>query len=93
MEERGVLLLATTKQGREKREKELAKEIANDKKENYAYIRALLGLADHFEFQTEQRGLKASINIDNLCDDPKKKIKRFQSPIFHKIIDDKIFYV
>ncbi len=59
----------------------------NDRQHNeYQYVRALLGLAEHFEYQLTNRS-RIKIKIVNENDE----IERFQSPIFMKVIDKKIY--
>ena len=52
---------------------------------HYVYLRAMLGLAEQFEFQLKGKFDKAIVNVDG------GEIKRFQSPIFFKIIDGNIY--
>jgi len=54
-------------------------------KYNYAYIRALLGLAEQFEFQLTGEYEKAVVKVSN------KEIERFSSPLFFKVIDKTIY--
>jgi hypothetical protein len=60
----------------------------NNNNISYRYVRALLGLAEQYEFQTNSRyGEKIVFKIGNdICE-----IKRFKSPIVFKIIDDSIY--
>lgn len=62
--------------------------------ENFYYIRALLGLAEQYEFvKSDFRRLKVKIK-DSLQDDPNEKdkaIDRFRSPIRYYITDTSIF--
>ncbi|HQG37796.1 MAG TPA: hypothetical protein PLK15_01585 [Chitinophagales bacterium] len=56
----------------------------------YNYIRALLGLAEHFEFATNNRG-RIKVKVTHLPQPNSEKIERFQSPIIFKIIDNIIY--
>ncbi len=58
---------------------------------DYKYIRALLGLAENFEFATYNRG-RLKVKIKHLLTTlHNEKIERFASPIFFKIIDNKVY--
>ena len=64
----------------------------------YKYVRALLGLADHYEFLIDNNGLqdnkvKYFVSIANDTPDEKHKIERFQSPILYKIIENNIYLI
>ena len=52
---------------------------------NYVYLRALLGLAEQYEFKLKGEFDKAIVSVDG------GDIKRFQSPLFFKVIDGKIY--
>lgn len=52
---------------------------------NYVYLRALLGLAEHFEFQIKGDYDKAVVSVDG------GDIKRFQSPLVFKVIDGNVY--
>ena len=52
---------------------------------NYVYLRALLGLAESFEFQIKGEYDRAVVCVDG------GDIKRFQSPLFFKVIDNDIY--
>lgn len=56
---------------------------------NYAYIRAILGLAEQYEFQLETPYQKAIVKIKsaNNC------ISRYKSPLLFKIINNSIYLV
>lgn len=54
---------------------------------DYAYVRALLGLSEHFDFQLT-RGAKAVVKIDGGAD-----LQRFKSPIQFKVIENDIYIV
>ncbi|MFK1991670.1 hypothetical protein ACIXEQ_03130 [Bacteroides fragilis] len=56
---------------------------------NYAYIRAILGLAEQYEFQLETPYQKAIVKIKsaNNC------ISRYKSPLLFKIINNIIYLV
>lgn len=64
------------------------KEIVYEENIQYNYVRALLGLAEQFEFQTEDRNVKYIVSVKSSDND----IQRFQSPIIIKIIDDTVFF-
>jgi hypothetical protein len=51
----------------------------------YRYIRALLGLADHNEYQSTLPNHKLTVKIEDSCNESGKKIARFRSPITFKI--------
>lgn len=53
----------------------------------YRYIRALLGLADNFEFKTNDRQKKLIVKVKSVSENE----ERFQSILFYKIIDNYIF--
>ena len=57
----------------------------DDKDTTYFFIRAILGLEGHFEFQTEEKEKKIIISVEN------KDIERFQSIITFKVIADNIY--
>ncbi|MCH8941914.1 MAG: hypothetical protein IIA48_05690 [Bacteroidetes bacterium] len=62
-----------------------------DKQENdYKYIRALLGVAEHFEFATNNRG-RIKVKITHKPQNGEDQIKRFQSPLFMKVIDGSVY--
>lgn len=52
---------------------------------NYAYLRALLGVAENFEFQIKGEYDKAVVSVGG------GDIKRFQSPLLFKVIDNDIY--
>jgi len=53
---------------------------------NYKYIRAVLGLAEQFEFQTDSSRFKYVVQLES-----KNGIERFRSPIQFKVNDDQIY--
>lgn len=53
---------------------------------DYKYIRAFLGLAEHLEFATRNRG-RLKVKIKHVG----HAIERFQSPIMFKVIDNNIY--
>lgn len=53
----------------------------------YNYIRALLGLADNFEFKTNDRQKKLIVKVKSVSGNE----ERFQSALFYKIINNYIF--
>lgn len=60
----------------------------------YKYVRALLGLAEHYEFLVSHNGrqdnsTKYFVNI--VHDSGDEKIERFQSPILYKVIENKVY--
>ncbi len=58
-----------------------------DETYNYRFVRALLGLAEHYEFMTNTRNVKYVVKIksrDNL-------IERFKSPLSFKVFENHIF--
>ena len=65
-------------------------------KEDYKYIRALLGLAEHYEFVlTNKNRLKVTIK-DKLHKNTQNKeyaVDRFQSPIRYFITEESIFLI
>jgi len=62
-----------------------------DKQENeYKYIRALLGVAEHFEFATNNSG-RIKVKITHKPQNGEDKIERFQSPLFIKVIDGSVY--
>lgn len=63
----------------------------DDKQNNqYRYIRALLGLAEHYEFDTSNIG-RLKVKITHIPQNNQDKIERFQSPVFFKVIDNVIY--
>lgn len=56
-------------------------------KYDYAYIRALLGMSEHFDFQLT-KGAKAVVKIDGGAD-----LQRFKSPIQFKVIENDIYMI
>lgn len=55
----------------------------------YRYVRAMLGLAEHFEYQTNRQGEKINIQI---CDKD-QTIERFKSPIQFKVFENNIYLI
>lgn len=55
---------------------------------DYMYIRALLGLAESFDFQTNDNSKKVHVKIISNGD-----LERFKSPVLFKIIENKIYLV
>ena len=53
---------------------------------DYAYIRAVLGLAEQFEFQTTLGNFRYVVQVES-----KNDIDRFRSPIQFKINDNKVY--
>lgn len=60
----------------------------NNSNENYYYIRALLGLAEVFDFLTNNANVKISVKVN--CNN---ELERFKSPIIFKIINNNIYLV
>ena len=58
--------------------------------DNYRYIRALLGLADHYEFHDLR---EQTVYVYHLEAEGEKEIQRFPSPITIKIIGSRIFFL
>lgn len=59
-------------------------------KDGYLYYRAMLGLAEQFEFLLEnpaRQNAKMIVKVSN------QDIQRFQSPILFKVIDDQVYLV
>jgi hypothetical protein len=63
-------------------------DIDSKTKIDYSYIRALLGLAESFDFQTMDRDKKIHVKLQ--FDD---SLTRFKSPIIFKIISNQIYLV
>ena len=63
-------------------------ECPSNSDDNYYYIRALLGLAEVFDFLTNNRSVKISVKVN--CNN---KLERFKSPVIFKIIDENIYLV
>jgi hypothetical protein len=63
----------------------------------YHFIRALLGLAEHYEFITQKNGQKTKdkyyINIVHENVEGEQIIERFQSPILYKVIDNNLYII
>lgn len=65
----------------------------------YKFVRALLGLAEQYEFLIDYNGKidkknKYIVNVEHQTDSDKPvEIKRFNSPILYKIIDDYIYVI
>jgi hypothetical protein len=55
---------------------------------DYMYIRALLGLAESFDFQTNDNSKKVHVKIIS-----NGELERFKSPVLFKIIENKIYLV
>jgi hypothetical protein len=63
-----------------------------DNTEEFAYIRALLGIAEHFEFKTqknENNRFKDSVKVKVKSID--SEIERYASPILFKVFDNTIY--
>ncbi len=64
----------------------------------YGYIRALLGLAEQFEYTVfnrrrdgSDRQMRYVVSVEHNPASGQEKIERFQSPIFFKVIDNKVY--
>lgn len=57
------------------------------------YIRALLGLAEHFEFKTQRRNDKVLIKVEDTDTSNENKVERFPSPIIFKVFQNRIFLI
>ncbi|RXE57793.1 hypothetical protein [Acetivibrio mesophilus] len=55
----------------------------------YRYVRAMLGLAEHFEYKTKVADEKINIEI---CDN-EKAVERFKSPIQFKVFENNIYLI
>jgi len=65
-------------------------------KNNYKFIRALLGLADHYEFLIDYNGdydrnAKFIVNIKHKPKNGEDKIERIPSPLFFKVINGVVY--
>jgi hypothetical protein len=60
-----------------------------NKIDNYYYIRALLGLAESFDFLTDDSTKKISVKLQF----DKEYLERFKSPVIFKIIENNIYLV
>ena len=56
------------------------------------YVRALLGLAEHFEFKTRNDRDKVKIKVKD-SDTSDDNVERFPSPIFFKVFGNRIFLI
>lgn len=61
----------------------------NNEQFEYQYVRALLGLAEHNEYGTQNNRDEIKVKIH----DPTKEVERFQSPIQFKVFNDYIYLV
>ncbi len=57
--------------------------------ESFAFVRALLGLAEYIEFSP--KGPKIKVNIEDASTDKEDKVDRFKSPITFKVIGKQVF--
>jgi len=63
----------------------------NDNQENqYKFVRALLGLAQEYEFQSSDND-KYIVSIEHIPTKDTEKIERFKSPLFFKVINGFIY--
>jgi len=53
---------------------------------NYAYVRALLGLAEQFEFLTTNNRFKYIVQVKSQIN-----IERYKSPLLYKVFNDRIY--
>jgi hypothetical protein len=61
---------------------------------NYRYIRALLGLAEHNEYRASKDPQKNKLKLDKVViniEDKEKEIQRFQSPLLFKVFENTIY--
>lgn len=59
----------------------------------YNFIRAVLGLADNYDFRDAPRGRTAKIQVYHYPDNSSELIQRFPSPVTIKIIDHYVYFV
>jgi hypothetical protein len=59
------------------------------------YIRAILGLADHFEYPAKKRGDSIKINVcpEATPEYPDDTVDRFQSPVLFKAFENSIYMI
>lgn len=57
--------------------------------EEYRFIRAMLGLAENYIFDTDDKDKKYVFTVK----DSNRKIERFQSPIFFKVFNNRIYMI
>jgi len=62
-------------------------DVKNPKDENFRFIRAMLGLAGHYEFRTLNKKPPEKVTIT--CSD--RTLKRMRSPIEFKVINDTVY--
>lgn len=62
----------------------------DNESQQYHYIRAILGLAETFEFQTNDKNVKFEVKINGI-DEETEKAERAQSAIIFKIIEDNVY--
>ena len=55
------------------------------------YVRALLGIGDHFDFMNRPGAPNDKTSVSNQCVDG--SIERFSSPIFFKVINGTVYYI
>lgn len=55
------------------------------------YVRALLGIGDHYDFMNQEGNPRDKTTITYKCTD--SSIERFSSPIFFKVIGGKVYYI
>lgn len=55
---------------------------------DYRFGRALLGLAEHYEFQTNNRNIKYQVQVIN-----DQGVERFKAPITFKIFDGHVYAI
>jgi hypothetical protein len=55
--------------------------------EEYRFGRAMLGLAEHYEFLTDDNNIKYKVNVKQ------DEIDRFQSPVLFKVFDSSIYAI
>lgn len=71
----------------------------NDSKHETYYVRALLGVGEHLNFINDLKNRKDKTVVNISCvdkdekDKNKKAVERLASPVFFKVIDDKVYFV
>jgi hypothetical protein len=68
----------------------------DDKNYTYMYVRAVLGLAEQFEFVTTDRNVKIIAKVEVLSLNTTERnddVQRFASPLLFKVFEDNIYLV
>jgi len=63
----------------------------NQKDDVHFFVRALLGIGDHYDFMNQAGNPRDKTTVTYQCKD--KSIERLSSPIFFKVIGNKVYYV